>query len=283
LTYQWNALADQAIGENALVRVQVLNGAQGSQMQSATGVGVSAPFQVRATSCIWPADASIYINDRLAQANQTYPIPAGEYDLPLTFAGTLAEGSGVMRFGWTYREVSTGKILAKVGQKVTQVFRNGTYLATLTAVGEQCPEARPALKSVTFRVGTGVADKLAYLPLIVKQQTAATASEAVETQTQGVAPSAPLDLQGSIEGSNVILGWDVDEASRVTHSLVYEGPIEGVESARVVLQLDAGRTAAVVPAHCGTALWVTLVNEAGESDPSDASFLTPPCDLEGAE
>jgi hypothetical protein len=30
-------------------------------------------------------------------------------------------------------------------------------------------------------------------------------------------------------------------------------------------------------------LWVTLVNEAGESETSDTSFLTPPCDPEGAE
>jgi hypothetical protein len=188
-----------------------------------------------------------------------------------------------MRFGWTFAEASTGKTLVKVGQKVKQTFRNGTYLATLTAAGEQCPEARPALKSVVFRVGTGIADKLTYLPLVEKQRVAATASEAVEPVAQVMAPAAPQALQGNVEGSNVILKWEMDEASRVDTVLVHEAPVGRPESANVVLKLDADRTAAVVEAHCGVALWVTLVNEAGESEASDTSFLTPPCDPEGAE
>ena len=277
-TFLWNAVADGAIGERALFRVSVVNPNDGNLVQRAVGAGVSPPFEVRGTTCIWPDDPTIFINNVKTQDGSTYAIPAGSAAVSLEFAATLGKGSGVMQFQW---DLDDGRGL-RTAQRMTQNFRNGSYTIQLVASGEACPVRRVVRNRVTIKVGTGVADT--FLSMInVKPQTATVASAvAADLEVGGGAepalPSAPRAFTATATSGKVAMRWN--GGSPDLETLVYMSSPGSAEAA-VVARLSGVATGYEGPIVCGATYWIVFTGAGGESD-AGAVWIAPPCDEEVA-
>ena len=281
-TFLWNALADAAIGEKARFRVSVINPNDGNSLQAARGVGVSPPFQVRATSCIWPANPSIFINSKTVADNDVFALPENNVVAQLLLEGTLGKGSGAMVFEWTI-----DGIVKKSGQRVTQRLRSGVYTLKMEARQQTgCPEIRPVRDSVTIRVGSGLPD--VNLPLIFTRRPSTTAvvssaeSAPLATAWDGamVAPAAPLLLEVVEQTGKPLLRWTVGAGAQPVEARIYrstpgsrEWVLEGT--------LPWTQNSYLGAQGCGVVYAVALANAAGESD-FGPSFATLPCQ-EGAQ
>ena len=150
-TFVWDAVADEAIGDNARFRITVIPSNRTGPVQRAGISAISPPFRIHATSCIWPQDATITVSN-------AHPDPGEEIRLE----GAVAEASGVLTFTWDFDDGTTA-----VGQVVDHTYSNdNTYAVRLTVRSEPCPIAKEVFANYTIVVGSGVPD--IYLPLVLK-------------------------------------------------------------------------------------------------------------------
>lgn len=303
--FYWNAIADKAIAENATFRVEVVNQSGGPAVQKAVGAAASPPFQVRATTCIWPKDPRIFINRQpLLATGSSYALVKGQPYAELTFDGVLAQGSGVMTFTW---DLDNGAA-ARNGQRVTTRLPNGTYEVVLKTVGKPCPETRAAVTSATIKVGTGAADN--FLPLVsgppvVAAEALATAgageeriflptvsttatpdTQAAEAASGGPQPAAAptppasvVALDGAEEGGRVMLSWQPPPPGSATEVRIVRWPLDDPDARTVEATLPPVVSGYTTAAGCGRAYAVVPSNAAGEADPGSV-YLQQPCGQE---
>jgi uncharacterized repeat protein (TIGR01451 family) len=150
-TFVWDAIADQAISDDARFRVTAVHENPAGPVQHASTRAISPPFRVRGTTCVWPLDPTIY----LSNAN---PDPFAA----VRFEAAVAEGSGILTFTWDFDDGTTAR-----GQVVYHSFnREGTFKVTMTARSEPCPLSKEVATSQMVAVGSGRSGLL--LPLVLK-------------------------------------------------------------------------------------------------------------------
>ncbi len=311
-TFLWNAMADKAIGENASFRVEVVNENGGPAVQKAAGAAASPPFQVRATSCIWPKDPRIFVNRQPVLTTGAYGLTAGQPYADLTFDSALVQGSGVMSFIWQFDDGTP----ARIGQRITKRLNNGTYSFTLTAVGSACPETRSALAKATISVGTGKGDY--YLPLVTVSSAGSAAEVAaaaglpeaqsqvflpmVETTPQpagaaatdpsaqpgpDAAPQGPAvallpalaGLDGAEQNGRVTLTWQPPPPGGATEVRIWRWPLDDPDERTLETTLPPMTSRYTAALGCGMAYAVVPANAGGEAD-MGAIYLLQPCDQE---
>jgi hypothetical protein len=171
LNREWDAHLDQAVSEDARLRMVAIDGTRSGPVQRARVASTSPPFRVRGTDCIWPSRPTI-----------GYMPTDPEVGDPVTFSGDLTGGSGQLTFLWDF-----GGGITRKGQQVTYYFQAaGEYDVKLTVTGEACPVTRPVMtqEKITVVAASSPAGNLGllqgrlYLPLILA----------------GAPPSGALDL-----------------------------------------------------------------------------------------
>jgi hypothetical protein len=279
-TFLWNAGTDKALSDEAQFRIRVINHL-GSLNQpipappirraglSQRGYisAISPPFRVRALTCFWPDNPMI-------QTTSPY-----SRNVPLQFKGAIEQGSGPITFTWNFGNVITN------GQVTQHTFTaNGTYSVVMTVTGAACPIARSLVTTQSVVIGTGVPDKLTYLPWIQKTGVATTAVElpALTDFELNIVPGAPdqiLNLSGSFQaGGPTHLAW---QSNPITNQIlgyrVYRS-LQGSSAFKRLADLPATVTSYTdTGITCGAAYFVTAYNQAGESLPSTSSYFTWPC------
>ncbi|HHN93485.1 MAG TPA: PKD domain-containing protein, partial [Anaerolineae bacterium] len=152
-TFIWDAGADDALGDEVLFRVRVAPVAPIAPAQRGTAVGVSPPFRIKALDCYWPVGAKI--------------LGAPEHvaiDEEVTLQAYLESASGAIHYLWDFGDGVHGS-----GIEVTHRYQhNGVFTVTLAVEGEACPIARPAYARTAISVGTGIPDRIIYLPLVLR-------------------------------------------------------------------------------------------------------------------
>jgi hypothetical protein len=307
-TFLWNAVADKAIGENASFRVEVVNQNGGPAVQKAVGAAASPPFQVRATTCIWPKDPRVFINRQPVLASGSYVLSSGKPYAELTFDSALVQGSGLMTFTWTFDDGSA----PRVGQRITKRLGNGTYTINLTAQGSACPEARSALSTATIQVGTGVGDSYMplvqvapaaaagataaaeataeirtneeqiFLPAVVTTPVAEAVAETIETsaaQAEPLPPPALAGLDGVEENGRFMLAWQPPSQGSATELRVVRWPLDNPDARIVEATLPPIVSRYTAAEGCGMAYGVVPANGAGEGDLGTV-YLLQPCGQE---
>lgn len=152
--FVWNAQKDQAISDNVLFRVRVIDVSPAGPVQRAGGVAVSPPFRVRGLTCVWPADPAFI----------TEPSPFIVAGKPVKFIGTIGDGSGLITYTWDFGDGVIG-----IGQTITHTFNSEqVYTVTLTVTGEPCPIVRPVTLTQAITIGL---PRKTYLPLVTKSPT----------------------------------------------------------------------------------------------------------------
>ena len=278
-TFQWDAITDQAIGDNARFRIRVIQAETSGPVQRATAATSSPPFRVRAITCVWPEGPQI----RALPSSDT---SGGESDIvvdPYTtirFTGKISAGTGVMYYTWDFGDGETAE-----GQVVEHSFTNGTYALRMAVKGNPCPQTRERADTVTLKVGTGYPDMR--LPLI----TVAISDTATNTDTVTAAnlATAPAEVPPQVTGLNgdaqedsgaVWLRWDAP-ATQVDGYRVYRGPRDD-DALTPLVDLSADATAYQDPAGgCDLRYYVTTVVDGVESLPSAAVYYSPACSDSG--
>ena len=150
--FLWDAVADQAISDDARFRVRVVDEDRFGPVQRASTTAVSPPFRVRATTCVWPENPIIY----------TYPENPPTNTVAY-FIGTLEAGSGALVFSWDFDDGSP----IEFGQSVQHTFTEpGYYTVTMTVTGEPCPTNRERIVRRIISVGIEPPIYTTYLPLV---------------------------------------------------------------------------------------------------------------------
>lgn len=272
-TFLWDIVEDEAISDNARFRITIIQGRYHNGLfQRASTSAVSPLFRVRGLSCVWPLGPEI-------KAPESAKI--GE---PIDFQGVIGQGSGVMTFTWDFGDNKPG--VTTQGQFVQHTFdANNTYTVTLTINGVPCPITEPISTTKQIKIGTGVPDKLVYLPLILKSGGAPTtitepSGSILTLQTIPGAPSQVTGLRGDsqLDTGTTTLSWQPNP------------PEEGVRTYAIYRAATASptfRRIAEVPGDvtsytdessgCGQMYLITAANDSGESLPSVASYFTLPC------
>jgi hypothetical protein len=116
-TFVWDAIADQAISDDARFRITVVPQNSAGPVQRAATSAISPPFRVRALTCLWPDGPSFSVNP-------THPLP-GQF---VEFRGWVTEASGVLTYTWDFGD-GTPPV---TGQVVKHRFAaDGTYTVKL--------------------------------------------------------------------------------------------------------------------------------------------------------
>jgi hypothetical protein len=281
VTFIWNARADAAISDDARIRIVMAQSSATAATNRARAVAVSPPFRVRATSCLWPQDATI----------SPVTVPRG---IPQEFVA-YAQASGLVAFDWDFGN----GVLAR-GQRVSHTFpHDGVYPVRLTVRGQPCPTTRPLATTVMVKVGTGLFSL--YLPVVQGGGGSATAAgrqeeeapaapdlppaadeqiEVVAPLQVGQPPPPVTDLAGLIRPDSTILTWNLpaDRVQVAGHRVYRSLGGEFVRLARLGATAASYRDPGVT---CGAAYFVTTFGPGGESPASTQTFYTLPC--EGAD
>jgi fibronectin type 3 domain-containing protein len=140
--------------------------------------------------------------------------------------------------------------------------------------GKPCPITEPVTATVIVSVGTGVPDKLIYLPLIMKS------NSSNRTDSDVAAASQVTGLQGinQIDHGLTQLAWQPNDATeQITGYRIYRSPAS--ESDFTLLATVPGDMTDFTDhtAGCGYTYYITAVNDRGESPASAASYFSLPC------
>ncbi|MGL4649439.1 MAG: PKD domain-containing protein, partial [Caldilineaceae bacterium] len=277
-TFNWNALADAPIGERARVRISVLNPSDGGQTQAAAGIGISPPFQIRATTCVWPADPIVVYRDAAGVDRQILPgavITSSDLDFAqdFEFRATLREGTGSMRFVWDFGDGGP----TRQGQRLSHTYTAGSYDVVLTAVGEACPIARPA----RFAFRMDLSRPLQYIAMAFRQvpPSSVTAGGAGDVAAASPTPLPPGEVErlaGTADGDRVLLNWSPPASGGAAREIrIYAEPLDGSSERRLEAALPPSVGTYLTGAGCGYLYSVVAANGDGES-PS-AAYFTPAC------
>jgi uncharacterized repeat protein (TIGR01451 family) len=237
-TFIWDTVRDQAIGDNASFRVQVIRTDTNGPVQRVIAASSSPPFRVRAITCIWPEQPEIRPLPILAtgQADDTFDYAVQPNEV-IRFTGKVAAGTGALYYTWDFGDNQTAS-----GQVVEKSFSNGTYEIRMAVQGEPCPQTRERAVTITLKVGTGIPNT--HLPLVF-------GTEAVTTIT-------PVTPTGSVARASATGMAATEDASR---ELEVTEPLLQVEGLTGNIQLDSG------------ALWLRWSSYTGSSNRSDVDNL----------
>jgi hypothetical protein len=280
-TFRWNVQEDQIVSDDVRFRITIANhlgrtdpddpNRRAGLNQRGSVSAISPPFRVRGLTCIWPDNPSIIIQP-------TSPYSANR---ALDFTGMVTPSTNSsLVFNWNFGDNTTG-----IGQELDHSYANGTYTVVLTVTGPACPIARTVVTTIPVVIGTGLPDKLTYLPLLLKGGTTATSVEEAagqvkfEPRTVPGAPGQILGLVGASQpGGPTQLTWQPSPATdQVAGYRVYRA-FQGNFIFKRLADLPAKATAYTdTEAACDAAYFVTAYNQAGESLPSTSSYFTWPC------
>ncbi len=218
-TFLWDAVADEAISDNARFRVTVVHENAVGPVQRASTSASSPPFRVRGTSCVWPKLPTISVGN---------PTPVtGE---SVRFAGSVAESSGIVTFTWDFGDGTTGQ-----GQVVYHAFQiNKPHTVTMTARSEPCPIAKEVLATRSVLVGAG--PPKVYLPFVAK------------SAAPGALITSSLSVSGQTWGNEAGSGSDLSkEGLRLAVERKAAGVLERTRSIWAGVNRLMGATVALAP------------------------------------
>ena len=168
LTFQWDAQADQAMSDNALFRIttQSLFGSDHTALyrygatQRATSAGISPPFRVRGTTCLWPENPTFTWYNVTTGVERPTNLTISD---TVEFQARVATASRGLTFEWNF---GAGTTPAK-GQVIRRKFSPAmSYPITLRVTSEACPIAKSVTNNrETIFINGG---RLAYLPLLLR-------------------------------------------------------------------------------------------------------------------
>jgi len=161
LAFQWDAVADDAIGDNARFRVTIYHNPPVGPVQRAFSRAVSPPFRLEATDCAWPEEPAITINPAHPDSGQL-----------VQFVGNIKPGTGShqIRYSW---DLGDGQTLD--GQEVYHTYASdGVYTVRLEVTSSPCPITKTLAVLQQLTVGSGVPN--IYLPLVLKGWDSSTSS-----------------------------------------------------------------------------------------------------------
>ncbi|MBX2997505.1 MAG: VCBS repeat-containing protein [Caldilineaceae bacterium] len=264
-TFLWNARADRAISENALFRVVLAQPDRVGPVNRSVAAAVSPPFRVRATSCRWPTNLRIIHTPENPDVGES-----------VRFVASI-QASGSLSITWNFGDGST-----TAGVMVNHTFaRDGTYPVSVSVLGEACPTARRQSLSVPVVVGSGV--NPIFLPLVMAQGVNAgrqTADDPVPSSQSPISvPQSPVTGFAGVQptGRSITLRWDPPPTlDGITGYRLYASP-DGVTFEP---SAEIGRdrvTYRVASPPCGSAYFITVIGDAGESAASDGAFYAIPC------
>lgn len=287
----WDAVRDQAIGDNARFRVRVLQSTPSGPVQRVAAGVISPPFRVRAITCVWPENPQV-LPGPTVEVDDTraadFAVAANE---SVRFTGKVSAGTGSIYYTWDFGDGSA----PKTGQVAQHTFaRNGLYTVRMAVRGEPCPQTRERVKTVTVQVGSGVADLM--LPIIqvppaageaaaaggdMPAASAVAASAVDEAQAEPVAPQVTgLKSAAQADSDTVWLRWDPSPVP-VDGYRLYRGEREAT-----VLEpwIDLPPDVTAYPIEspgCDLAYYMTsyITSTVGEIEslPSDGTYYTPSC------
>ncbi len=310
--FLWDALLDQAIGDNARFRVRLVQGDRSGPVQRVSAATISPPYRVRAITCIWPEQPRVQVSPVSSTGGVDdafdYAIPANQ---PVRFLGRVDEGTGALDYTWDFGDGTRGQ-----GQLVAKSFANGTYQVRMAVRGVPCPQTRERAVVTTVRVGTGVPNML--LPLLsvappvtdtigvtdtvgVTEPADGAVVAGLDTRSgaaeSGVAGSGPLPpgvhppqvtgLKGTIQWDNdaLWLGWVLPDGQPPAGLRLYRQARfdDSVTATRTLVAELAPDTSAYFEATpvCDQIYSVVTVIGDVESLPSAGSYYTPACEGDG--
>lgn len=312
--FPWDAQADQAIGEEVLFRITTIESGESGRTQRVVSRATSPPFRVRGTSCIWPEEPQILVQQR-ADVNQpwiaienrsTATTPDFEYfiadtDVQLRFVGTVAKGTGVLQFKWQFDpavKLNDGKVLSKIDGQIIQPLdmTEGLYNVRLTVKGEPCPTNRPRYARAAVGFGSTVPFRAStnrvFLPVAMSPGAAAPdgAGSGSIVEAEPHLPPAPIrQLTSSVDLATgaIQISWAVDAAhTDIAAYRIYRIDLRGLsaqttsaEPAQLLATLtEAARDYVNSDGLCDMGYFVTTIRAGRESLPSTSTVYGLPCD-----
>ena len=179
-TFLWDAVADEAISDQALFRVTVVSdNSEGTNRSSVSGTSPS--FRVRGVTEVWPEDPSITIEQTEFSVGTA-----------ISFEGSVGHGTGVLSFIWDFGDGSTDQ-----GQTVEHTYtENGVYVVTLTVQSEATPVVREVSTFYTISFGSSANDGLTVnIPLVVNGQGESTENIDLASSIQSAESTVSLATQ----------------------------------------------------------------------------------------
>lgn len=266
-TLVWDAAADNAVSDNARLRIRIVPESTVGPVDRGASLAISPPFQVRALTCLWPSGASFTVS----------PTPTIPVSTPIRFDGYVASASGDTVFSWDFGDGATA-----YGQFAYHTFApDGRYTVRMTVVTDPCPVARSASASARITVGTPPTYTL-YLPRI--QSNAAAMLRPADQAVVSVASQFPAwqvdRLIGQVSKNGTQLRWDAAIAPSLLKAYrVYRRALDSQGPFALLAEVppntlemrDANTT-------CGYQYLVTMLSDLGESAPSRSSYYGLPCD-----
>jgi uncharacterized repeat protein (TIGR01451 family) len=153
LAFLWDAVADDAIGDNARFRVTIYHNPPVGPVQRAFSRAVSPPFRLEATDCTWPEQPAISFSP-------AHPDP-GQW---VQFVGSIRPGTGSHQITYSW-DFGDGQTLD--GQEVYHRYNSdGVYDVRLEVTSSPCPITKTLAVIQSITVGSGVPN--IYLPLVLK-------------------------------------------------------------------------------------------------------------------
>ena len=260
-TFEWDAQKDEAISDNARLRITIVYGDRFGPIQRASTRATSPPFRVRGFSCVWPDGASIKIEP-------TTPASSTQ----IKFEGDVITGSGSLTYTWEFGDGETSS-----SQVALHTYNADTIQEVkLTVTGDECPIGGSTTITRIVKIGSNALDKKRYLPLVLKNagpDSQIKPDLQISSQVAGLQGHAP-------RGANYTeLDWQPNmESESITEYRIYRrartdrGPFQHLASVPGDVTRYTDQTAG-----CGQMYYVTAVNARGESPPSTASYFSLPC------
>ncbi|MEM7530893.1 MAG: FG-GAP-like repeat-containing protein [Chloroflexota bacterium] len=193
--FHWNAVTDQAISDEARFRVTAIHTNPSGIAHRILTRGVSPPFRVRGTTCIWPESPKIIVR----QNQQFIPVATLAELLPTFFAlsatdqrnyiidqlithvgiesenslqliGGVQDGSGTLTFQWTIQRIDPVQSWTFNSQIIPMTLSDGIYNVELSVSGEACPQTWPQPRknaiSTLLIVDDGIPERV-FLPTVL--------------------------------------------------------------------------------------------------------------------
>ncbi len=139
-TFLWDAVADQAISDNARFRVTIVQQNRNGPFQRASISAISPPFRVRGVYCTWPEGPSISVPDP--------PVPGQLAE----FIVNLDNGGGLLTYFWDFGDGTDPEVTQE--SVIHHTFEtSGTYDVRVAVRGEACPVRKEVftIKSITVQ------------------------------------------------------------------------------------------------------------------------------------